>query len=425
MILKRKVFAVVLAVLFAGLFAATAMASRSTDKGDGDADVSFAVNSEPVGEVVLVRRSGGGRGGHSGGRGHGGGRSFGRSGGRGHGGGHSFGRSSGRGHGGGRSFGRSSGRGHGGGRSFAPRGGRSHGGRRSFGHSPSHRGRRSSSFRGRHHSRGHGLHNRPHSGFGKHQRFRHHGRHNRHHGFGLHFFYPFYGSYYYYPYGYYYDPYGRYYFDSYYDYPRRYYYGPGYESKYYQENQPAYDDKGAKLDTYDDVREKIERQRAAEEAKVHDQLERIGEQFRAGDYPEALKRATDAINADADNAILGFAYTQSLFANGHYDRAADALRQAIQNVDMKTQGVLFGADFYPDGEVFKGKIEQLIVAAGAEPDDNDLQLLLGYQLMAAKRYDAAAEALEKTRRDYINRQAAGLLVNVLDQLQRSEKKAGE
>jgi len=38
-------------------------------------------------------------------------------------------------------------------------------------------------------------------------------------------------------------------------------------------------------------------------------------------------------------------------------------------------------------------------------------------------YDRAAEALEKTRRDYVNRHAAGLLVNVLDQLQRSEKKA--
>jgi thioredoxin-like negative regulator of GroEL len=169
----------------------------------------------------------------------------------------------------------------------------------------------------------------------------------------------------------------------------------------------------------------MERQRAAEEAKVHEQLERIGEPFRAGDYPEALKRATDAVNADADNAILGFAYTQSLFANGNYDRAADALRHALQNVDMKTQGVLFGADFYPDAEVFKGKIEQLTVAAGAEPDDNDLQLLLGYQLIAARRYDAAAEALEKTRRDYVNRHAAGLLVNVLDQLQRSEKEADE
>lgn len=389
MISKRKVFAVVLAALFTGLLAATALASRSTEKGGGDARVSFAVNSEPVGDVVLVRRSGGGRG-------HGGGRSFAPRGGR--------------SHGGGRSFGHSSGRGHGGHRSFAPR--------------PSHRGRHSPSFRGRHRSREHGLLRRPHSGFGKHHRFRHHGRHHRHHGFGLRFYYPFYGSYYYYPYGYY-DPYGRYYFDSYYDYPRRYYYGPGYESRYYQEDRPAYDGKGAKLDTYDDVREKIERQRAAEEAKVHEQLERIGEPFRAGDYPEALKRATDAVNADADNAILGFAYAQSLFANGHYDRAADALRQALRNVDMKTQGVLFGADFYPDGEVFAGKIEQLTVAAQDDPGDNDIQLLLGYELIAAGRYDAAAEALEKTRYDYVNRRAGGLLANVLSQLRRTEKEAGE
>ena len=397
MISKRKVFAVVLAALFAGLLATTAMASRSTEKGGGDARVSFAVNSEPVGDMILVRRSGGGR---------------------------SFGRSGGRGHGGHRSFAPRGGRGRGGHRSFAPRGGRSHGGRRSFAPGPSHRGRRSSGFRGSHRSRGRSLHHRPHSGFGKHQRFRHHGRHNRHHGFGLQFYYPFYGSYYY-PYGYYYDPYGRYYFDFYWGYPRYYDYGTGYESEYYQSDRPAYDDKDAKLDTYDDVREKIERQRAAEEAKVHEQLERIGEPFRAGDYFEALKRATDAVNADPDNAILGFAYTQSLFANRNYDRAADALRHALQNVDMKTQGVLFGADFYPDGEVFKGKIEQLIVAAGAEPDDNDLQLLLGYQLIAAKRYDAAAEALEKTRRDYVNRQAGGLLANVLSQLQRTEKEAGK
>ncbi len=395
MISKRKVFAVVLAVLFTGLLATTAMASRSTDKGDGEAGVSFAVNSEPVGEVVLVRRSGGGRGGHRGSRG------------------------------GGRSFGRSGGRSRGGGRSFAPRGGRSHGGRRSFAPSPSHRGRHSPGFRGSHRSRGHGLHRRPHSGFGKHHRFRDHGRHNRHHGFGLQFYYPFYGSYYYYPYGYYYDPYGRYYFDFYYDYPRHYYDGPGYESKYYQKDRPAYDNKGARIDTYDDVREKIERQRAAEEAKVHEQLERIGEPFRAGDYFEALKRATDAVNADPDNAILGFAYTQSLFANRNYDRAADALRQALRNVDMKTQGVLFGADFYPDSEVFAGKIEQLVVAAQADPGDNDMQLLLGYQLIAAKRYDAAAQALEKTRYDYVNRHAGGLLANVLSQLQRTEKEAGE
>ena len=378
MISRSKVFAVVLVALFSGFLAATALASRSTDKGEGEAGVSFAVSSEPVGEVVLVRRSSGGRGG----------------------------------------------RGHGGGRSFAPRGGRSYSGRRSFGHSPSHRGRRSPGLRGRPRSRGRSLHRRPHSGFGKQHRSRQYGRYYSPHGLRHRYYYPYYRSYYYYPYGYYYSPYGRYYFNFYWGYPRHYYYGPGYESEYYQEDRPAYDDKGAKLDTYDDVREKMERQRAAEEAKVHEQLERIGKPFRAGDYPESLKRATDAVNADADNAILGFAYAQSLFANGNYDRAADALRHALQNVDMKTQGVLFGADFYPDGEVFKGKIEQLTVAAGAEPDDNDLQLLLGYQLIAAKRYDAAAEALEKTRRDYVNRRAAGLLVNVLDQLQRSEKEAG-
>ena len=331
-------------------------------------------------------------------RGRGRGRSFGRSGGRSRGGGRSMGRSGGGSRSGGRSFAPRGGRSRGGGRSFAPRGGRSRGGGRSFTRRPSHRGRRSPSLSGRYRSRGYGLHRRRHSG---------------------------YGSYYYYPYGYYYSPYDRYYFGFYWGYPRRYYYGPGYESEYYPKDRPAYDDKGAKLDTYDDVREKMERQRAAEEAKVHEQLERIGEPFRAGNYPEALKRATDAVNADADNAILGFAYTQSLFANGNYDRSADALRHALENVDMKTQGVLFGADFYPDAEVFKVKIEQLTAAAVAEPDDNDLQLLLGYQLIAAKRYDVASEALEKTRRDYVNRHAAGLLVNVLDQLQRSEKEAGK
>jgi len=266
----------------------------------------------------------------------------------------------------------------------------------------------------------------------------------RHHGYkrsysSVFFYFPFYGYPFYgysYPYyGYYYRPYGRYYFYDYppygtapyyYDYDAQPYYydsGQSYYQPYDQPYEQPYDQSGDQsYDRFRDVREKMERERAAEQAKVSEQLDQIREPFRNGDYARALQRAEQAVNAEPGNAIFGFAYTQALVANGAYDRAADVLRQALNTVNMQTQGVLFGADLYPTPAALQERVADLERTARDRPGDTNLRLLLGYELIAAGRYDDAVEALNGAR-DYVNLDAAKLLDKVLAQIRDAETAA--
>ena len=402
----------------AGFVIDTALADLPREK-DFSASVSFAASSEEEasGDVMFVSR-GGGRGGRGGGRG--GGRSGMRGGSRG-------------GRGGSRSGMRGGSRGgRGGSRSGMRSGSRSgsgsrirRGGSRSYSRSGSRHYSRPSGSQysrpsGRHnlrsgrsgslHSRtGDGL--RRHSGRGTHRGFRdgrHHGGHRGGHGgshYGLSFYfgYPYYW-YYSYPYPYY-DygrPYGDYYY--YYESPRYYYPAPSDEDEGYKTDEY--------VDEFADVRAKLEKQRAEEAPKVAARLKDIADVYRNGDYAEAMNMAESAVKAYPYHPVLEFVYSQSLFANGRYDRSADMLREAVRKTDIRSE-VIFGLEFYPSRDELIQKIAVLREASQSDPGDGDLQLVLGYQLAVAGDYDEASRALAAAKGDYVNAPAAARLEQVL------------
>ncbi|MBE0537659.1 MAG: tetratricopeptide repeat protein [Phycisphaerae bacterium] len=270
--------------------------------------------------------------------------------------------------------------------------------RRHFGHG----------YRGRHFSKGH--------------RFGH--LHKRDFG-SVFYFVPFSYYPYYYPY------YSRY------TYPGYPYYGgaPYYDNFYYDRyNRPydrPYNEPG---ETYrqpgetryeqpdDSSREEYEafqQERQAEQARVNEHLEQISEPFRRGDYAEALRQAEEAVAAQPDSPVLGFAYAQALVANGQYDQAAGVLRRSLNAVDMQTQGVLFGEDLYPDADALAERIADLENTAQSQPDAADLYLLLSYELIAAGRYDEVPGALDNAR-SYANLDAIRVLESIVEQLRNGE-----
>ncbi|UCF44149.1 MAG: tetratricopeptide repeat protein [Planctomycetota bacterium] len=215
-------------------------------------------------------------------------------------------------------------------------------------------------------------------------------------------------------------PYRRYYYPYYYPYP--YYY----DSQVYREDEYRADDyissqqqpeEEPYYDRFSDVREKVQAQQAEDAARkerVNTYLDSVTEAFAAGDYAEASSRALDAVRGEPDVAVLPFVYTQSLFAHGRYTRAAAVLREALSNIDPDTREIYYPLGLYPDENLLTEQIEALTNAVRAEPDNADLQLLLGYQLLGADRLDQAREALQQAQNDYVNRDAAATLMEVLE-----------
>ena len=157
-------------------------------------------------------------------------------------------------------------------------------------------------------------------------------------------------------------------------------------------------------------------------ARVNRHLENVAEAFAAGDYAKAVLRASKAVDAEPDNAVLFFVYSQSLFAAAEYDEAASILREALRKVDVQEQGVFYSMGFYPDEDVLAEQIDRLGKAVEAEPYRANLQLLLGYELLGVGRYDEALEALQKAEQNYVNKEAAVLLIAVLEEARQLESR---
>lgn len=155
-------------------------------------------------------------------------------------------------------------------------------------------------------------------------------------------------------------------------------------------------------------------------AGVNRHLENVAEAFVAGDYAKAVLRASRAVDAEPDNAVLFFVYSQSLFATAEYDEAASILRKALRKVDVQEQGVFYSMGFYPDEDILAEQIDRLGKAVEAEPYRANLQLLLGYELLGVGRYDEALEALQKAEQNYVNKKAAALLIGVLEEARQAE-----
>lgn len=227
---------------------------------------------------------------------------------------------------------------------------------------------------------------------------RHHGHHRLHYGLGFYYYgYP------YYSYGYpYYRDYG---------YPVG---GEGpkeYDSSAAQVQQPDYE-------ALSEVREKLEREKAEKEqseAKAKRFIDEVAEPFAAGDYATAVSKARFAATTMPDDPVLGFVFSQSLFANGEYRRAAKVLRATLAKTDVTRQGVYFPAGLYTNQDVLTGQIAKLRSIVEVDPADADAQLVLGFQLLGLEKYDEAKQVLETAQDDYANTSAAKLLIAVTEQ----------
>jgi hypothetical protein len=205
---------------------------------------------------------------------------------------------------------------------------------------------------------------------------------------------------------------------------RRYYYS--YPPYYYDPyDRDGYDSPDEKLyDTPYDEQGEYERQEAeklADVDEVNRHLDYIADVFAVGEYAKAVLRAKRAVKAEPDSAVLRFVYSQTLFADEEYKRAAVVLRQALEKTDLEKEGVFFAIGFYPDESVLTEQIDTLIDAAQAESSRADLQLLLGYQLLGLSRFDEALEAFQKAKQDYVNRRAAAILIGVLEKTRKASE----
>jgi hypothetical protein len=172
------------------------------------------------------------------------------------------------------------------------------------------------------------------------------------------------------------------------------------------------------------IRAQLEQQRAAGPAPQTLADTRFDEgvkSFEAGDYATAAAKFNEAIRLSPSDMILPFAYAQALFANGQYDQAADMLREALKNANPEKEGVFFPRGLYANDDVLFAQVEKLVDQVERAGGDADLQLLLGYQLLGVGETGYAREPLEQAARDPQDAAAAGILLNVLDKM---EKEAG-
>ena len=118
--------------------------------------------------------------------------------------------------------------------------------------------------------------------------------------------------------------------------------------------------------------------------------------------------------------VLPFAYVQSLFASGDYQRAASVLREAMTNVSPEQEGVFYPRGLYSDENVLRAQIKQLEDMVVQNPLNADFELLLGYQLLGMSRFDEAGGYLHHAQLDQTNRQAATVLLSVLEKLGKTD-----
>ncbi len=147
--------------------------------------------------------------------------------------------------------------------------------------------------------------------------------------------------------------------------------------------------------------------------------------FEAGSYAAAAAKFGAAMELAPDDIVLPFAYVQAVFAQGEYEKSADALREVLAKTSPEKEGVFYPRGLYPADDALQEQIEHLKTKVTQDPLDADLQLLLGYQLLGMGRLDEAAKPLANARLDYNNHQAATRLLSLLEKLKKAdEKKAG-
>ena len=138
--------------------------------------------------------------------------------------------------------------------------------------------------------------------------------------------------------------------------------------------------------------------------------------FEEGEYISAADYFARAMELEAGDMILPFAWCQALFAAGEYSQAAEVLRKALANVTPEEEGIFYPRGLYPDEDVLYEQIDRLREMAELFSFDADLQLLLGYHLLGVGELDLAVEPLLQASEDLENAPVANLLLELLEKI---------
>jgi tetratricopeptide (TPR) repeat protein len=175
--------------------------------------------------------------------------------------------------------------------------------------------------------------------------------------------------------------------------------------------------------TFADVREKLARQQASEPAAQTDADTLFDEGVKAfgqGSYAEAEEKFAQALGLDPQDMILPFAYAQAQIAQGKYTQAAEMLRLALSKSSPDKEGVYFPRGLYLNENTLDEQIDRLAEAAGNNPADSDLQLLLGYQWLGIGETEKALVPLNNAARDDRNRAAAIVMLDLAEKIKSGE-----
>jgi hypothetical protein len=176
-------------------------------------------------------------------------------------------------------------------------------------------------------------------------------------------------------------------------------------------------------DTFADVREKLSQQQAPvpdEQTTADTYFDEGVNAFGQGSYAEAEERFARAMGLAPEDMILPFAYGQAMLAQGKYAQAAEILRLALQKSSPDKQGVYFPRGLYLDENTLMDQIDTLAKEAENNPFDNDLPLLLGYQLLGVGQTENAIEPLNRAKNNYTNSASAALLIDLAEKIKSGE-----
>lgn len=152
----------------------------------------------------------------------------------------------------------------------------------------------------------------------------------------------------------------------------------------------------------------------AEETQADRDFEAAVKAFDAGDYTTATAKFQKAMQSAPEDIVVPFAHAQALFADGQYQKASEALREALLKSSPQEEGVFYPRGLYTDESLLEKQIKQLSEIVEKDPSNAKMRLLLGYQLLGTGKLDEAAKHLENARLNSHTNLAATLLIDVLE-----------
>lgn len=171
----------------------------------------------------------------------------------------------------------------------------------------------------------------------------------------------------------------------------------------------------ANQNTFADVRERLAENAVQTSADKY--FEDAVKAFEAADYDIAAAKLAEAVNLEPDDIALPFAYVQALFADRQFTKAAEVLREAINNIPSDSEGLFYPRGLYSDDDdILFEQIGRLAEKAELCPLDDDLQLLLGHQFLGAGKLDRAEEYLQEIAPTSQNSDAATKLLEILEKI---------